>query len=99
MKKEVLRREYKPEYKREAIKLFMGGLTSSQVARDLGIAANMVSRWVRESQSDPTQAFPGTGIMKPDDAELDRLRKEIVKLKAERDLLKKATAYFAREST
>ena len=93
MAKAVLRREYKPEFKREAIKLVRGGLSSSQVARDLGIAANMVSRWVRESQSDPTHSFPGKGVMKPDDAELDRLRKEIVKLKAERDLLKKATVH------
>ena len=99
MAREVLRRGYEPEYKREAVKLVKGGLSSSQVARDLGIASNLVSRWVRESESDPTHSFPGKGVMKPDDAELDRLRKEIVKLKAERDLLKKATAYFAREST
>ncbi len=99
MAKEVLRQSYKPEYKREAVKLVKGGLTASQVARDLGIKANMVSRWVREAEKHPVQAFPGKGVMKADDAELDRLRKEIVKLKAERDLLKKATAYFAREST
>ena len=99
MAKEVLRQNYKPEFKREAIKLVKGGLGCSQVARDLGIASNLVSRWVRESQADPVHSFPGKGVMKPDDAELDRLRKEIVKLKAERDLLKKATAYFAREST
>ena len=99
MKEEVLRRGYKPEFKREAVKLVKGGLTCSQAARDLGIASNLVSRWVRESESDPAHSFPGKGVMKPDDAELDRMRKEIVKLKAERDLLKKATAYFAREST
>lgn len=99
MKKEVQRRGYEPEFKREAVKLVLGGLTCSQVGRDLGLKGNIVSRWVRESQSDPTHSFPGKGVMKPDDAELDRLRKEIVKLKAERDLLKKATAYFAREST
>jgi transposase len=99
MKKEVQRRVYEPEFKREAVKLVKGGLTCSQVGRDLGLKGNTVSRWVRESEADPTHAFPGNGIMKPDDAELDRLRKEIVKLKAERDLLKKATAYFAREST
>jgi transposase len=99
MAKEVLRQAYKPEFKHEAVKLVKGGLSSAQVARDLGVHSNMVSRWVRESQADPSHSFPGKGIMKPEDAELDRLRKEIVKLKAERDLLKKATAYFAREST
>jgi transposase len=88
MAKEVLRRGYEPEFKREAVKLVKGGLSSSQVARELGLKSNMVSRWVRESKADPTHSFPGKGIMKPDEAELDRLRKEIVKLKAERDLLK-----------
>ena len=99
MKKERSRRGYEPEFKREAVKLVKGGLTCSQAGRDLGLKGNIVSRWVRESAADPTHSFPGKGIMKPDDAELGRLRKEIVKLKAERDLLKKATAYFAREST
>jgi len=99
MAKEVLRRGYEPEFKREAVKLVKGGLSSAQVARDLGLKSNMVSRWVREAEADPGHSFPGKGVMKPDEAELDRLRKEIVKLKAERDLLKKATAYFAREST
>jgi transposase len=59
----------------------------------------MVARWVREDQAHPAQAFPGQGKAKTDEAEVDRLRKEIIKLKAERDLLKKATAYFAKEST
>lgn len=46
----------------------------------------------------PQQAFPGKGVMKPEQAEIDRLRKEVAKLKMERDILKKAEAYFARES-
>ena len=49
--------------------------------------------------SDPKQAFPGYGQQKPDQVEIDRLRREVTKLKAERDILKKAAAYFAREST
>jgi transposase len=96
MKRE--RKAYTPEFKREAVKPVKGGLTASQVARDLGFVANLVARWVREDQGDPVQAFPGQGKMKADEAEVDRLRKEIIKLKAERDLLKKATAYFAKES-
>jgi transposase len=47
---------------------------------------------------DPQQAFPGQGQMKPDQLEIERLRREVVKLKAERDILKKAAAYFAKES-
>jgi len=71
---------------------------ASQVARDLGLAANIVARWVREDGVAPEQAFPGQGKLKADDAELERLRKENIKLKAERDLLKKFAAYFAKES-
>ena len=49
--------------------------------------------------ADPKQAFPGHGQMKPEQLEIDRLRREVAKLRAERDILKKAAAYFAREST
>jgi transposase len=48
--------------------------------------------------ADPAQAFPGQCQMKPEQLEIDRLRREVTKLKAERDILKKAAAYFARES-
>lgn len=92
------RKAYTAEYKREAVKLVRGGLTASQVGRDLGVRGNLVARWVREDEEDTQQAFPGQGQMKPADAELDRLRKEIIKLKAERDLLKKFAAYMAEES-
>ena len=50
-------------------------------------------------QSDPKQAFPGHGQVKPEQQEIDRLRREVAKLKAERDILKKAAAYFARDAT
>ena len=93
------RKAYTAEFKREAVRLVKGGLTASQVARDLGLVANIMARWVREDQGGWAQAFPGQGKMKVDEAEVDRLRKEILKLKAERDLLKKAAAYFAKEST
>ena len=58
----------------------------------------MLRKWMREATANPQQAFPGQGVMKPEQAELDRLRKENTKLRMERDLLKKAAAYFARES-
>ena len=48
--------------------------------------------------ADPRQAFPGKGVMQLEQAELDRLRKEVAKLKMDRDILKKAKAYFAKES-
>jgi transposase len=55
--------------------------------------------WVKEFGSDPVQAFPGQGQMKPEQQEIERLKREVHKLKAERDILKKAAAYFAREAT
>jgi transposase len=54
--------------------------------------------WVKKSSDDPQDAFPGHGQMKPEQAEIARLQREVTKLKAERDILKKAAAYFAKES-
>ena len=69
----------------------------AQAARDLDVHENVLRKWVREQAADPQQAFPGHGQMKPEQLEIDRLRREVAKLKAERDILKKAAAYFARE--
>ena len=55
-------------------------------------------KWVRELREEPQEAFPGNGKQKAQDAEIARLRKEVAKLKMERDILKKAAAYFAKES-
>jgi transposase len=54
---------------------------------------------VRDVTLDPIHAFPGQGQMKPEQAEIAALRKEVAKLKMERDILKKAAAWFAKEST
>jgi transposase len=72
-------------------------MSASQAARDLGIGQNVMSRWVREISADKTQGFPGRGQMKPDDAEVARLKRELAKTKAERDILKKAIGFFAKE--
>lgn len=70
----------------------------AQAARDLDIHENMLRRWVKELSADPAQAFPGHGQGKPEQLEIERLRRENAKLRAERDILKKAAAYFAREA-
>jgi transposase len=75
------------------------GVTVAEAARDLGVHANVLREWIRAFAADPEQAFPGHGQMKPEQLEMERLRREVVKLKAERDILKKAAAYFAKEST
>ena len=93
------RREFSREFKREAVKLVKErGVTAAQAARDLDVHENVLRKWVRELAADPQHAFPGKGVMKPEQAEIDRLRKEVAKLKMERDILKKAAAYFAKES-
>jgi transposase len=74
------------------------GVTAAQAARDLDVHENVLRKRVRELAADPQQAFPGKGVTKPEQAEIDRLRKEVAKLKMERDILKKAAAYFAKES-
>lgn len=94
------RRTFSREYKLEAVRLVRDrGVSVAQAARDLGVHENVLRKWVKDWRADPRQAFPGQGQMKPEQAELDRLRREVAKLKAERDILKKAAAYFAKDHT
>ena len=94
------RRTFSSEYKLEAVRLVRDrGVSVAQAARDLGVHENVLRKWVKDWDADPRQAFPGQGQMKPEQAELERLRREVAKLKAERDILKKAAAYFAKDHT
>jgi len=93
------RRSFTAEFKREAVRLVVeSGVPVSRVAQQLGLHANVLRKWVRDFRTDPAQAFPGHGRLKPEQAELARLQKELIRVKAERDILIKATAYFAKES-
>jgi transposase len=93
------RRKFSREFKLEAVKMVKErGVALSQAARDLELNENMLRRWIREFSEDPQDAFPGLGHMKPEQAEIARLQREVAKLKMERDILKKAAAYFAKES-
>jgi transposase len=92
------RRAFSREFKVEAVRLVVErGVKVSQAAKDLGIHENVLRKWVRDIQADPKQSFPGRGRMKPDDAEIARLRRELAKTKTERDILKKAIAYFVKD--
>jgi len=96
----VTRRKFSREFKLEAVKLVKDrGVTVAQAARDLDVHENVLRKWVREFAADPQHSFPGQGQMKPEQLEIERLRREVQKLKAERDILKKAAAYFAKEAT
>ena len=92
------RKAYTREFKFEAVKLIRDrGVSFAQASRDLGVHPNVLRKWVTGYEADPVQAFPGQGQMKPEQAEIERLRREVTKLKAERDILKKAAAYFAKD--
>jgi transposase len=94
------RRRFDRAFKLEAVKLVRErGVSAAQAARDLDVHENVLRKWVKEFATDPQHAFPGQGVMKPEQQEIERLRREVIRLKAERDILKKATAFFAKEST
>ena len=94
------RRRFGREFKVEAVRLVTEqGVSVAQAARDLGVHQNTLRDWTREFAVDPEHSFPGHGQMKPEQLEIARLRREVAKLKAERDILKKAAAYFAKEVT
>jgi transposase len=94
------RRTFSREFKFEAVKLVKDrGVSVTQAAADLGISQSVLGRWVREASVDPKQAFPGRGQMKPDDAEVARLKRELAKTKAERDILKKTIGFFVKDPT
>lgn len=93
------RRRFSREFKLEAVRLVKDrGVAVAQAARDLDVHENVLRKWIREAKTDPQYAFPGHGQMKPEQLEIDRLRREVAKLRAERDILKKAAAFFAREA-
>ena len=94
------RRKFTREFKLEAVKLIRDrGVAYAQASRELGVHQTVLRSWMKAFADDPAQAFPGHGQLKPEQAEIARLKREVTKLKAERDILKKAAAYFAKEST
>ena len=96
----MAKRTFTREFKLEAVKLVKDrGVSVAQASRDLDIHVNVHRKWIRDVEADPVQAFPGQGQMRADQAEIAKLKKEVAKLKMERDILKKAAAYFAKEST
>jgi transposase len=93
----MARRKYSDEYKREAVAMTrLPGATVQQVARELGINANMLGRWRRVVRQHGEKAFPGQGHAR--DEELVQLKRELAKVRKERDFLKEAAAFFAKAS-
>lgn len=91
------RKRYTKQFKEEAIRLAsQEGVSLSQVAQDLGIGANMLRRWRKEVDMQGPKAFCGQGVAR--DEEMARLKRELGRVKRERDFLRDAAAYFAKES-
>lgn len=91
------RRRYDREFKLEAVRLVTQGSRSVvEVAKDLGIHENLLYNWRRKYLNDTAHAFPGKGHLKPADEEMRRLKKELLDVKEERDILKKALAIFSK---
>ena len=94
------RQSFSREFKFEAVRLVRERSVSvAQAARDLDVHENVLRKWIKQFDAGPMHAFPGHGVMKPAEAEIERLRREVARLKAERDILKKAAAYFAKDHT
>jgi len=94
------RKQYTKEFKLDAISLVLDqGLTIAEAARSLEIRANMLGRWIKENEADNNgQAFRGNGKLTPDQEEIRRLKIENKQLKLERQILKEAAVFFAKET-
>lgn len=93
------RKHFSNQFKIDAVKLVTEqGYKVSEAARNLGIHHSSLRRWKQELETDGSKAFPGKGHISPEKKELFQLRKENKRLRMEREILKKAAAFFAKES-
>lgn len=94
----VKRQRFAAEFKREAVRLLDAGeRPASELAIDLGIRCNQLYRWKAEIARSGEMSFPGSGRKADQDSEIARLKRELTRVTEERDILKKAAAYFAKE--
>ena len=99
MGEEDRRRHFTREFKRDAVQLVTErGMPVGKVARDLDIHPNLLHLWRRRFLKDGDKAFVGKGRVKPEEAEIKKLRKELEKVKEQRDILKKALAVFSKQN-
>ena len=96
----MARKTYTREFKLRAVAMLTDqGLSVAEVARRLGVGENCLRLWRAAAKEKGAAAFPGPGNLSAEQEELRRLRAEVTRLRAERDLLKKAAAYFANPPT
>ena len=93
------RRKFTREFKLEAVRLIkQRGVSYAQASQDLSVHQSQLRSWVKALADDPQHAFPGQGQMKPEQLEIAQLKRKVIRLKAERDILKKAAAYLQSQS-
>ena len=90
-----VRRTFTPQFKRDAVALVKKGKTITEVARSLGVARSLLQRWKEQLDVESTEAFPGRGNTTSEKEQIRRLEKDLRDAREERDILKKALAYFA----
>ncbi len=99
MGQSATRRKFTKEFKQEAVRLSeQPDVFVTQVAGDLGVSVKQLYRWRAEFKEAPADAFRGNGRRRAAEQEVEQLRREVERLKMERDILKKATAFFASQS-
>ena len=93
----IVRARYTLEFKQEAVRLVRGGQTLTSVSRGLGVSAQSIDNWVKADAVGGLKEAKGKSVH-ADQMEIARLKAELAKMRMERDILKKAAVYFARES-
>lgn len=93
------RKTFSKEFKFEAVRLLeTSGKPAADIARELGVQRNQLYKWQEQLRAKGDDAFPGKGYRTEKDDEIARLKRELERVKEERDILKKAAQYFARET-
>ena len=93
------RKKYSKEFKLDAIALVIEqNYSQAEASRNLGINPNMLGRWIKEAENDDVQAFRGNGKLTPEQEEIRQLKAQVKRLEMEREILKKATVFFAKET-
>ena len=93
------RKKYSKEFKLDAVSLVLDQqYTRAAAARSLGINQNMLGRWIKEHESQDGQSFRGNGKLSPEQEQIRDLKSQVKRLELEKEILKKATVFFAAET-
>jgi transposase len=93
------RKKYTKEFKLDAVSLVLNqDYSRAEAASSLGINTNMLARWIKEANTDDGHSFRGNGKLSPDQEEILKLKKQVKRLEMEKEILKKATVFFAAET-